>query len=387
MNNIRKYSLITVLVLIASGLFAQSNERKKANLPVITEALSVLEKAEGWTLQDNGIWIKGNNYIPNSNADVNRTNDPENKLGRHNFKSIELREVLIGGEQYLVMLMFSKGGKFEFETLREGWKSYDNVGYYVFKASKLKDVLADSAMMGKLNLVNLELFCSDHLIDFDKHTYLQKIANHIQRVYNSKLHNNFNLLLAVMPINSSVGKVIRLRFIEVYNKKSLYQRYFIPETKEGLLNKYYYEMPYNEFSRFMRTVPVFTELIGNPRTFTEFFNRGIALYKRNDFKLAIQDFEKAEELSSSDKPFLVYAYLGSCYHQLKDYSKALQYFDQAVENKPVERDLINDWAKAMYNRGVTRKALNDKDGACDDWNKASVYGVDEAEKLVRKHCK
>jgi tetratricopeptide (TPR) repeat protein len=206
-------------------------------------------------------------------------------------------------------------------------------------------------------------------------------------VYNSKLHNNFNLLLAVMPLNSSAGKVIRLRFIEVYNKKSLYQRYFIPETKEGLLNKYYYEIPFNEFSRFMRTVPVFAELIGNPRTFTEFFNRGIALYKRNDFKLAIQDFEKAEELSSSDKPFLVYAYLGSCYHELKDYSKALQYFDQAVENKPVERELIKDWAKAIYNRGVTRKALNDKNGACDDWNKASVYGVDEAEKLVRKHCK
>jgi hypothetical protein len=46
-----------------------------------------------------------------------------------------------------------------------------------------------------------------------------------------------------------------------------------------------------------------------------------------------------------------------------------------------------DWAKALFNRGVTRKALNDKDGACEDWNKASIYGVNEAEKLVRKHCK
>ncbi len=92
-----------------------------------------MENADGWALQDNGIWLKGNNYIPNSNADVNRTNDPENKLGRHNFKKLELREVIIGGEQYMVLIFYSKAGKFEFETLREGWNDFESVAYYVFK--------------------------------------------------------------------------------------------------------------------------------------------------------------------------------------------------------------------------------------------------------------
>jgi tetratricopeptide (TPR) repeat protein len=387
MKILRKYCLFIAIVCVAFQLSGQVTERKKANLPVIGEPVSILENADGWALQDNGIWLKGNNCIPNSNADVNRTNDPENKLGRHNFKKLELREVIIGGEQYMVLIFYSKAGKFEFETLREGWNDFESVAYYVFKAIKIKELLPDTAVLGKPFLINLDIFCSDHIENYDKHTYIPKIANHIQRTFNSKIKNHFNLLLSILPVNSSVGKVVRIRFIEVYNKKSIYQRYFIPETMTGLLNKYYYEIPYAEFSRFTRTVPVFEDLIGNPQTFTEFFKRGMALYKRSDYKAAVLDFERAGELAAADKPFLVYAYLGSCYHELADYSHALEYFDKAIENKPVERELIPDWAKAMYNRGVTRFAIDDKNGACDDWNKAEIYGVPEAVKMMKKHCK
>jgi hypothetical protein len=76
-------------------LKAQIIERKEVNLPEISQPITKLKKAIGWTLQDNGQWISCNNCIPNTNADINKTNDPENKLGKHNFTEMQLREVLI----------------------------------------------------------------------------------------------------------------------------------------------------------------------------------------------------------------------------------------------------------------------------------------------------
>lgn len=383
------YLRLTFIVWVVAtlSLQAQSLERTTANLPEISEPLTILEKATGWTLQDNGIWISGKNYIPNENADINRTNDPENKLGKHNFEKIELREVIVQGEQYMVMLVYSKGGYFEFETLREGWKSQKDVTYYVFKASKLRQILPDTARPGLTYVVNLDLFCMGTIKAYDKKTYLQKIANHIQRQAVLRYPSQFTLLLALMPVNSRQGKVIRLRFIEVFNKKSIYQRYFLPEYLPNLLSKFYYEISYADFAQFVRRAPVYEDLIAHPKTFMEFYRRGIAFFNRKNYYAAINDFEQAIKLAPSERIFLVHAYLGNCYFQLRQYQKALQAYNDAVDAKPTDNEFINDWVRAVYNRGLTHYELDDRNQACDDWHRAAVYGLPEAEQMVKKRCK
>lgn len=380
---------VAVFLLVAQGkmIYSQTFERTTANLPEISDPLTILDKATGWTLQDNGIWISGKNYIPNENADFNRTNDPENKLGKHNFLKIELREVIVQGEQHMVMIVYSKGGYFEFETLREGWKSQEDVTYYVFKAGKLKQLLSDTATPGRTYAVNLDLFCLGKIKDYDKKTYLHKIANHIQRQSVLRYPPQFTLLMALMPVNTRQGKMIRMRFIEVFNKKSIYQRYFLPEYLPKLLSKFYYEIPYADFSQFVRKAPVYEDLIANPRTFLEYYRRGIAFFNRKNYYAAIADFEQAIQLAPNEKIFLVHAYLGNCYFHLKQYQRALQAYNDAVNAKPADNEFINDWVRVVYNRGLTHYELDDLNQACDDWHRAAVYGLPEAEKMVKKRCK
>jgi tetratricopeptide (TPR) repeat protein len=366
---------------------AQGVERQKANLPVITEPVTVLEKATGWVLQDNGVWLKGSNYIPNSNAEMNRSGDPEVKLGKHNFEKMELREVMIQGEQYMVLLIFTEGGKFEFETLRQEWKSSDDVHYYVFKATMLKELMPDTIKPNITRVINLDVFCADKIIDYDKNTYIQKVANHILKNSASGLKNKTTLLMPIQLSGGQGAKVVRFRFIEIYNKRSIFNRYFDPDALPVLLSKYYYEVSYGDFILFTRTVPIYEDLIANPKTFLDFFKRGIAKFHRMEYQQAIYDFEKAIESAPLEKTFLIYAYMGSCYHELEDYFNALNSFDKAVENKPQGNEFIADWAKAVYNRGITRYQTRDNKGACADWNQAAIYGVAEADKLVKRHCR
>lgn len=382
-------SLIVCMIILCLPLFlpAQGFERKRANLPVIGEPITVLKKATGWALQDNGIWIQGSNSIPHTNAEMNRGNDPEYKLGRHNFTEMQFREVLINGEQFMVLLVFGRAGVFEFQTLRQGWKPRMDVSYYVFKSNKLRQLLPDTLALGSTRLTNMEIFCMDKIENFDRDNFLLKIANHIQRQAALKQTSQFNLLFSVQQVVISAGKMVRFRLIEVFNKKSIYNRYFLPDNLPHLLDRFYYEIPYGEFLMFTRTVPLYDDLIADPKTFMEFYRRGVAFFNRNEFNEAASDFEKALMLPTSETVFHVYAYLGNCYHEKENYPEALRNFDIAIENKPDDRSLINDWARAIYNRGLTRYALKDKHGACDDWNKASVYGISEADKKIRKHCR
>jgi len=376
--------LLTCLPMVLQG---QGFERKRANLPVIGEPITVLKKANGWALQDNGIWIQGNNSIPHTNADMNRGNDPEYKLGRHNFLEMQFREVLINGEQFMVLLVFSRGGVFEFQTLRQGWKPRMDVSYYVFKSNKLRQLLPDTLALGSTRLTNMEIFCMDRIENFDKDNFLLKIANHIQRQAALKQASQFNLLFSVQQVVISTGKMVRFRLIDVYNKKSIYNRYFLPDNLPHLLDRFYYEIPYGDFLMFTRTVPLYDDLIADPKTFMEFYRRGVAFFNRKEFGEAASDFERALMLPSSETVFHVYAYLGNCYHEMGNYTEALRNFDIAIDNKPDDRSLMNDWARVLYNRGITRFTLKDKSDACDDWNKASIYGIPEADLKVKKHCR
>ena len=59
---------------------------------------------------------------------------------------------------------------------------------------------------------------------------------------------------------------------------------------------------------------------------------------------------------------------------------ALEDFNKAIELKA-------DYADAFVNRGKAKSNLGDNDGACEDWQKAYKFGLEEARDLIAKYCK
>lgn len=375
------------VVVLSVTARAQKSDRTTDNLPVVGDVMSAIRSATGWTLQDNGIWFSAQNCLPNADADNNRTSEPSNKLGRHNFEIIELREIMVHGRQYVVMLIKSDKGEYEFSTLRYNWVKYKQIDYYVFKAEMLRALKPDTMTAGRTYLVNLDLLTGGTIPRYDEHTYLVKISGDIQHAWASKTKSTKTLLWAVMQTQINGNKVMRFRPIEVFNKKNIYFKYFDPDNQQKLLKNFYYEVPLETYSSFVKGLPVFDALIVQPNTFLEYFKRGIAQFDREDYNGALQDFDRAVKADPLQRTFLIYAYMGSAWHQLKNYQKAEEMYNISYDLKPDDPNLIKDWYRMLYNRGLTRLARKDRDGACADFHQTSVYGIEESDKLVEKYCK
>ena len=63
----------------------------------------------------------------------------------------------------------------------------------------------------------------------------------------------------------------------------------------------------------------------------------------------------------------------------KDYQGALYFYDQALKNRPADRE-------NLYNRGICKKMLGNLAGACEDWKKIKELGGNEADDLLAKYC-
>ena len=55
-------------------------------------------------------------------------------------------------------------------------------------------------------------------------------------------------------------------------------------------------------------------------------------------------------------------------------------YNQAIQLKP-------DYAEAYNNRGSEKNDLQDKNGACLDWNKAGELGLSSAYTNIKENCK
>jgi tetratricopeptide (TPR) repeat protein len=87
----------------------------------------------------------------------------------------------------------------------------------------------------------------------------------------------------------------------------------------------------------------FLEAFGVPLESEDYFNRGVDLYQRDKYELALEAFDKAIKL----KPDFAKAWSnrGLALGELGRYEEALKAFVKAIELKP-------DYAAAWYNRGV-----------------------------------
>lgn len=101
----------------------------------------------------------------------------------------------------------------------------------------------------------------------------------------------------------------------------------------------------------------------------------IKLYQSKYYE-ALDDFTLAAEYDP-ENPEIWYS-IGNVYMNLKEYLKAIEYYNQAI-------GLKEDYADAYYNRGLIKFYMGEHDLACDDWKIAEKYGKKNVDDKTR-HC-
>lgn len=184
---------------------------------------------------------------------------------------------------------------------------------------------------------------------------------------------------------------------------------------------YYYEMEtaktkinenYNAYLNKSMADFVAKALSDSSKTPEEYYNNGNLKMKSNNFKMAIQDYNKAIELNPKytnaykDRA-LSKSYLGDYYGAIRDYDRIIElnpeddeaYNDRGNSKAQLEnyKEAIQDYNKAAelnpkrasiyMGRGFSKLLLNDKKGACMDWSKAGELGDMRAYDMINKHCK
>lgn len=386
-----RIGIIILIVFSQLLLIGQSVQRSQSNLPILSEAKGELKNSLGWVLQDNGLWKYANGKILMGNSERNINPSPKDKLGASNFQELLLKEVLVGDEQFVVLIRYYIGGYYTFPDLKQGFKKTKNAEYYVFNAKKLDDILPLKANFNDPYAVNLEVFAYDNLVNFDKKELDTKISYNILRTRELSSKAQFTAILNLMPVITNGKKYYRFRVIKLLNKKSLYQKYLLEENKDKLFDKSYYEVPYKDFVEFFSSVEVIIPdfNIDNPENFVDFYKRGVLRYDRGNFEGALSDFNGAVQLQPENRFMMLYAYLGNVQHELENYPMAVRAFDKAILFEPTDPTQKPAWVRVYYNRGVSKYFMEDKENACLDMNKSKKLGLsdEEAIKHIKKLCK
>jgi tetratricopeptide (TPR) repeat protein len=92
---------------------------------------------------------------------------------------------------------------------------------------------------------------------------------------------------------------------------------------------------------------------------TAFLNRGVGHHRKNEYDLAIADYNQSIRLNPNNAA--TYYNRGHAYFRKENYDLAIADFSQAIRLNPKE-------ARAFYNRGVARGAKQNYDDAIADYN-------------------
>ncbi len=87
-------------------------------------------------------------------------------------------------------------------------------------------------------------------------------------------------------------------------------------------------------------------ILEDPLTPEEHLNLGVAYEKKDDFDLAIREYELA-----SDKLPVAFLYLGNVYFQRGELIRAEEFYRRAIEADPLNGDAYNNLAWLYYTRG------------------------------------
>ncbi len=401
-----RYLIIIFLAFLPVFSFSQKrkkDKRKKNKCETVSEqdlikysSLSGVEssitKATGWSVQNNGAWYSMKNEIPFSDQRANPNHYGDRSLGKDNFIAFELRKLMIGNKQYNVLIKKYKTGSYEFPILKENWKPYKALDYYVFNSAILKKILPQKVTFNKAYAVNLNVFARGTIKNYNKKDWKSILVGNVQMVHLGEKINGWNLILAVYPIKNKGEEVVRFRLIKTFDNNYLVSMYTAPNDWKKLFSRSFYEVSYFTFKNFIDGalkdyIPVTPDIGKEGNSFQNNFNWGILKYQTGDYISAIKFFNKALTINPNTKDFLIFSYLGNAQSKLQRYNDAIASFDRALQLRPDNVLDYSNWVRNYFNRGVTKFYLNDTPGACKDWNKALELGFGTAYQYIQDYCR
>ncbi len=385
----KKTFFLTTLILISLiDVFSQSPERPKKEIPLVSEVVSTLENASGWTLQNNGEWQSAQNKIPFRESDFNKNNRGRYSLGRENFNVIEIRQVTIKEVVYSIMIIKFNDGKYDFPMLEQNWQGFNNLKYYTFKEDRWNKVLPDSLVFNKPYAVNMQLLTSGTIEEYDEKTYLFEIENTVQKAIYLQEESGTNLIFAVYPVEINGEKFIRFKFYETINKMEIYVKFLLEYNWLKLFRNSYYEIDFSDFANFIFNVGAINpSKLNNSEYFRLFLENGIKKYNEEKFVTALQLFTKAFSVNPPDSNLItINLWKGKSKLQLRMFDEAVADFTKSINLSPITKTAKKDWTECYYQRGNAFNALHEFSKACDDWQKAMELGFEDAIKPIKKNC-
>ncbi len=120
----------------------------------------------------------------------------------------------------------------------------------------------------------------------------------------------------------------------------------------------------------------------------QFFVQGIDFYKQGQYEACIRTFDEVLSIDPAFDNLLLYTYRASAHHKTGNYQKAVEDFTTAILMEPEKQDHYLEWVRAYFNRGVSKYFLDDRSGACRDWNKSIELGLEDmtAKSYINKYC-
>lgn len=392
--------LILLLMLLGAHnqLFSQNDcydgdDYELVNFSSLSPVQSEINDLKGWAKQDNGTWLSAPNRIPFTDEKTNKSTRGERKLGQDNIISLQLRKVMIGNKQYNVLVKKYHDGEYEFPVLREEWKGFKSLDFFVFPSHKLEKILPDDIPFNEQYAVNLNVFARGTVKNYEEKHEDDEIVKAIQSVERSEVVNDWNIIFAVFPIKNNDDEAVRFKLIKSFNKKFLSSYYTSPSNWENNFEMTFYETNFFRFKSFIRDAQEYvldvTEDVNNLTTNSAYennYNWGILKYQMGDWPSAIAYFNKALLDKPDTQDFLIYSFRGNARSKMRQYGDAISDFDRALDIQPEDIMDYSNWVKNYFNRGVAKYYMNDMAGACKDWNKALELGFGQAHDFILEYC-
>lgn len=363
------------------------------NFSTLSPVQSEINNLTGWAKQDNGRWLSSHNRIPFTDERTNKSTGLERKLGQDNIISLELRKVMIGNEQYNVLVKKYHDGEFEFPVLGEGWRGFKSLDFYVFRSSKLAQILPEEIPFNQEYAVNLNTYVRGTLRDYETKVEDDEIIRKIQSVDRREVVNDWNIVFAVFPIKNGEEEVVRFKLIKSFRKKELVSYYVAEENWAKNFDMTFYEVKFFRFKAFIRDAEEYVLDVTNPDNplgevdaYTNNYNWGILKYQMGDYPTAIEYFNLALEENPDTEDFLIYSFRGNARSKMRLYGDAIDDFDKALDFQPDDIMDYSNWVKNYFNRGVAKYYMQDMTGACKDWNKALELGFGPAHDYLLNYC-
>ena len=103
----------------------------------------------------------------------------------------------------------------------------------------------------------------------------------------------------------------------------------------------------------------------DPRYSLSRFHLGVSKLKSRQIREAIEDFKQADELDNLEENPGIFDGLGCCYHALRDYPQAIEYFDMALEKEPTNIDFLKNRAQCYFNMNQFEESIADLETALE----------------------